>query len=227
MTFDGFPKALPSFLADLKSNNTRDWFEAHRGDYEDLFLIPAKVFVTAMSERLDKLYPGLNAVPKINGSIRRLNRDTRFGKDKSLYHDYLHLIFWKGTKATTAPGFHLVISAGHTGFGTGMWIFSDTELAQYRQKVMQPAVAKDLREMIAQARQVPGQELDEPALKRVPKGFDDASDPDLLRHKGIVVRGDLMDPSPLFTANATDFAMDLFRTQTPLLRWLDEHVAQS
>jgi uncharacterized protein (DUF2461 family) len=32
--FDGFPPEALAFLSDLKANNTRDWFNAHRDIYK-------------------------------------------------------------------------------------------------------------------------------------------------------------------------------------------------
>lgn len=225
MRFEGFPGELDSFLSDLDANNSKDWFEANRDRYDDHFLQPAKAFVEAMAGELDDLMPGLTAEPKINGSIRRLNRDTRFSKDKRPYHDHMHLIFWKGAKANSSPGYHLVLRPGGGGIGAGQWALTDNELAAYRGAVMTVDGASSLREAIAQAEAMPGQSLDEPALKRLPKGFEDAPDPDLLRYKGIVVRGDIPERAVLYGPDCIDCVLDHFRAMTPLMRWLDERVA--
>lgn len=34
MSFDGFPRETFSFLRGLSKNNTKVWFEAHKGDYD-------------------------------------------------------------------------------------------------------------------------------------------------------------------------------------------------
>ena len=83
MSFEGFsPKAI-KFLRDLDKNNNRDWFEKHRADWEEHVMGPAREFVLAMAERLDKFDPVIEATPKVNGSIRRINRDIRFSKETS------------------------------------------------------------------------------------------------------------------------------------------------
>lgn len=225
MGFDGFSRDLDGFLSDLDANNSRDWFEANRNRYDAAFLKPAKYFVEAIADRLDDLMPGLTAEPKINGSIRRLNRDTRFGKDKRPYHDHLHLIFWKGAKANASPGYHLVLRPGGGGIGAGQWALKESELEAYRAAVMTQEGASSLHEVIAKAESMPSQELDSPALKRVPRGFDYAPDPDLLRYKGIVVRGDMPNAEKLYGPECVDRVMQYFQAMTPLMRWLDERVS--
>ena len=219
MSFSGFSRDLEGFLDDLQANNNREWFEANRDQYNTAFLDPAKAFVEAIAGQLDSLMPGLVAEPKINGSIRRLNRDTRFSRDKRPYHDHMHMIFWRGAKANTSPGFHLVLRAGGGGIGAGQWGLSDSELAAYRDAVMTKAGAETLRHAIAEAETMPGQQLDEAALKRVPKGFEGAPDPDLLRYKGIVVRGDMPDAAPLYGPDCVDHVMRYFHTMRPLVSW--------
>lgn len=225
MSFAGFSRELEGFLTDLQANNSRDWFEANRDRYDAAFLEPAKAFVEAMAGELDSLMPGLTAEPKINGSIRRLNRDTRFSKDKRPYHDHMHLIFWKGEKANTSPGYHLVLRAAGGGIGAGQWVLTDSELATYRAEVMTAKGAASLRKAIAIGEAMPGQSLDKAALKRVPKGFDGAPDPDLLRYKGVVVRGDLPETDQLYGPGCIDLVMEHFRAMTPLMEWLDERVS--
>jgi len=42
--FKGFPKEFITFFENLKQNNSKDWFEKHRKDYEELVLHPAGEF---------------------------------------------------------------------------------------------------------------------------------------------------------------------------------------
>jgi len=52
MTFDGFRPELLEFLAGMRANNSRDWFQAHRDDDERFLLQPARKFALAVGERL-------------------------------------------------------------------------------------------------------------------------------------------------------------------------------
>src|SRR5213083_1396570 len=95
-SFTGFDPAALDFLRGLGEHNDRAWFEAHRADYEGLLLAPARELVIALGERLTAIAPGLRADPRVNGSILRINRDTRFSNDKRPYKTHLDLWLWEG-----------------------------------------------------------------------------------------------------------------------------------
>src|SRR5579859_5865865 len=81
--FQGFSPELPVFLAELRANNSREWFQAHRERYEAVLLQPAREFVLAIAEPLRaRLGPDLHAEPRVHGSILAINRDTRFSPTK-------------------------------------------------------------------------------------------------------------------------------------------------
>ena len=94
--FSGFPEKTVSFLCGLAAHNDREWFAAHKKEYETEVLEPAKAFVRAMGERLRRLSPQIKAEPRTDGSLFRLYRDTRFSPDKSPYKTNLGIFFWEG-----------------------------------------------------------------------------------------------------------------------------------
>src|SRR5689334_19383589 len=106
MAFAGFAPEALRFLADLRAHNEREWFHAHRAQYDSLLLEPSRDFVEAMGEELAPFAPDVNADPRVGGSIFRIARDTRFSKDKRPYKDHLDLWFWQGAgKSRERPGF--------------------------------------------------------------------------------------------------------------------------
>ena len=64
--FSGFPREYFSFFNQLKKNNSKEWFEKHRSEYDEFVLHPAREFVIEMGKKLRKIAPGVNAIPKIN-----------------------------------------------------------------------------------------------------------------------------------------------------------------
>jgi uncharacterized protein (TIGR02453 family) len=78
--FNGFSENTLEFLEDLKRNNSKEWFEAHRPEYEEHVKGPSEQFVVGMGKKLQSLSPCINAVPKVNKSLFRINRDTRFSQ---------------------------------------------------------------------------------------------------------------------------------------------------
>jgi uncharacterized protein (DUF2461 family) len=65
-------------MADLGRHNERAWFESHRSDYEKLYGEPAKVFVTAIAPRLERLAPGLGP-RRMRPSLFRAMQPARHG----------------------------------------------------------------------------------------------------------------------------------------------------
>ncbi|HQF31755.1 MAG TPA: DUF2461 family protein, partial [Hyphomicrobiales bacterium] len=122
-TFPGFPRELVGFLKELRDNNDKTWFEAHRTDYEALLVAPAQAFVAAMAGIVAAFEPPLGADPRTNSSLRRIHRDTRFSADKRPFHDQLHVIFWAGERPNHGAGVHFVIGPDSLGFGAGQWGF--------------------------------------------------------------------------------------------------------
>ncbi len=48
-TFAGFPRQTLTFLRNIRKNNSKKWFDAHRDEYEAGYVEPAKAFVTAVA----------------------------------------------------------------------------------------------------------------------------------------------------------------------------------
>ncbi len=220
--FRGFDARLLAFLRDLGKNNNKQWFDAHREEYASLYLDPAKSFVTAMGPGLAKISRGLRAEPRVNGSIMRINRDTRFSKDKTPYKTGLFIRFNEGD-AKGASGFGLHIHAKGLEMMGGAFGFEDTALARYRQAVDDakrgPALVR-----AAQSVTRKGYAISEPFYKRVPREFD-AQHPraDWLRHRSLYAhRAKTPAPKELFGPKAVDFCLGHFAAMRPLQKWLAE-----
>jgi uncharacterized protein (TIGR02453 family) len=105
--FRGYPRELITFFDQLKRNNTKEWFTEHKKDYEAYVKQPSEGFVLAMGAKLKAISPGIHAIPKVNQSLFRLNRDTRFSKDKTPYKTNLGIWFWEGgRKRMECSGFY-------------------------------------------------------------------------------------------------------------------------
>ena len=106
-SFPGFSKESVQFYKSLSKNNDKRWFEEHKADYEQFVLAPAREFVVVLGEKLRKIAPQIHAEPKINQSIFRIYRDTRFSRDKSPYKTNLGIWLWEGVgKRMECSGFY-------------------------------------------------------------------------------------------------------------------------
>lgn len=220
--FSGFPPETFAFLADLAAHNRRSWFEANQERYETFWRDPALAFIEALRPGMAAMTPEMKAEPKVNASLRRINRDTRFSADKAPYEPWLHLIFWPGDHPNRGAGFHFVIRPDGIGYGAGRYAFAGQVLGHYRKRLQDKTQRDQLLAAIEEARHV-GCYLDEPPLKNVPKGHDHEPEWDfLLRYKGLVVR--TMDsqimPSWINGPEAVDEVLSRCRRLMPLISWV-------
>jgi len=220
-----FPPQTQTFLRDLGAHNDRAWFEDHRAEYQAAYVEPAKAFVDAVAPELAQIAPEVRAEPRVLGSIFRINRDTRFSRDKRPYKEHLDLWFWEGERRTAQSGFYLRVTPELVGIGAGANHLSREALERYRAAVCDAEAGRALAEIVGALR-ADGWELDEPRLKRVPRGWH-APEPEvepLLRRESVfVARREAAhlatDGERLLLA-----CVEVWSRLAPLHRWLVAHV---
>ena len=118
-----FTKKTFAFLSSLAENNTREWFDEHKQDYEDLVREPALDFITDMADELPAISKHFRALPKkVGGSLMRVQRDTRFSPDKTPYKTNVGIHFRHEVgKDVHAPGYYVHIEPGECFVGIGLW----------------------------------------------------------------------------------------------------------
>lgn len=225
-TFSGFPKGVRGFFKDLKQNNSKAWLDANRDRYDGLLMEPSKQFVAALEAPLKKIAPNIRAEPRVNGSIMRMNRDTRFSKDKTPYKTAIHFIFWEGAgKAKDSPALYMRFDDKNLGLAVGTMGFSPDELVRYRRAVIDDVAGKALVKAISAVTKDGVTTLREPHYKRVPREFDaDHPRAELLRHAGLVAGGDRPLPDELFS-DPVSHVVAQFKRLRPLQKWLVDNVA--
>lgn len=212
-----------AFLEALSANNKKDWFSEHRADYEAHWLDEAKRFVADLGPVMSQLDPPHMSEAKINGSIRRINRDVRFSQDKSPYNPRLHLVFYTGHHAQKSPAIHIVVQPDGVGMGAGQWSLTKDELARYYEAVIDAKSGQALEALVSDC-EAKGLRLTDESLKRLPRGMpEDTGRDTFLKRKGLVVlTGDQhLDPAGL--SNETEF-LRLIETVANLNSWLCKHV---
>ncbi|MCU0275810.1 MAG: DUF2461 domain-containing protein [Acidobacteria bacterium] len=220
--FPGFPKRTVTFLRDLAAHNDRDWFAAHKMEYEATVMEPAKAFVLAMGERLRRLTPGVKAEPRTNGSLFRIHRDTRFSPDKSPYKTNLGIFFWEGGgPRLDCPGYYFHLEPPNLMLGGGLYIFSRPLLERYRRAVADPEYGAELAAIAKKIGSRPSYTLGGEHYKRVPAGYDaDPAAEFLLRHAGLYAGWEGRIPVELHSPALLDFCFAKFKPMEPLHRWL-------
>jgi len=117
-----FTPELFRFLARLKRNNSRDWFQAHKEEYENHVRQPALRFIADFAAPLYEISPYLVADPRPSrGSMFRIYRDTRFSSDKRPYKTHLAMRFSHRGKDVHSPGFYLHLEPASCFAASGLW----------------------------------------------------------------------------------------------------------
>ena len=118
-----FTQASFDFLKNLDRNNNREWFNDHKQEYEDKVRGPALDFIADIGDDLYNISPHFLAIPKkVGGSLMRVYRDVRFGKDKRPFKTNIGIQFRHELgKDIHAPGFYLHLEPDECFVGVGIW----------------------------------------------------------------------------------------------------------
>ena len=171
MPFEHFPKEAIPFLKSIEQNNTKEWFEAHKDGYTRYILEPSRAFVEEMGEHLQALVPTINAVAKINHSLFRIYRDTRFSKNKTPIKTKIGIIFWQGSDIRMQSScFYLHFSPKELLVASGIRTFDPDLLAAYRDYIKVDKNRETLHNILEKLK-TDGYTVEEPQYKRLPNGF--------------------------------------------------------
>lgn len=212
--FNGFPAETLPFLSQLKENNRRDWFEAHRDGYETAVKQPATAFAALMEGRLEKL-TGVAQTAK----VFRIHRDVRFSKDKMPYNTHIHIGWMPREGGDSAPGFMFGVAPKYCTAGCGVFEFSKPVLEAYRHRIA-GREGKDLGALVGEL-EGSGYRISDVTLKRLPAGFTENHPyPDLALRKGIVCWWDFAAADDATRPDLPDLCMERFRELLPLWKFL-------
>jgi len=220
--FDGFSHGVVDFFQDLEKNNDKGWFEQNKEAFDRLVMSPARAFVSAMGERLRSISPAIVADPRVNKSIFRIYRDTRFSLDKSPYKTHLGIFFWEGRRRKMeCSGFYFHLEPPRLMLAAGIYMLPKSSIHGFRTAVVDPGSGDELaevrRKIAAAGRYVVGGEH----YRRLPPGYDPAHpNADLLLHNGLYASLDEPVPGVLFSPRLVDHCHWIFADLAPLHHWL-------
>jgi uncharacterized protein (TIGR02453 family) len=226
--FRGFPPQAVALLRALVRHNDRAWFAAHKAAYEEHVVGPAQVFVVAMGERLVRIAPEINADPRVNRSLFRVQRDTRFTKDQRPYKEHLGIWLWDGSGARMeSTGFYFHLQPPTLMLAAGMKGFPRPILTAYRDSVVHDQHGPALARAIATVRRA-GCTVGGEARRRVPQGYDrEHPRAGLLLYEGMYAFHEQPIPEALHSATLLDLCEATWRAMLPLHRWLAAMVTRA
>ena len=118
-----FSDASFKFLRGLARHNEREWFQAHKAEYDEHVRGPFQRLLTDLQPVLAGVSEHYRSEPKtVGGSLFRIQRDTRFANDKTPYKTWQGArLFHERGRQVEAPSFYLHLQPGNCFIASGLW----------------------------------------------------------------------------------------------------------
>ena len=221
--FEGFADAEARFFRALAKHQNRDWFQAHRQEYEDGWARPMKLLLDEVRERIDPLFlRHALGDPK----VFRIYRDVRFSKDKSPYKTHIGgYIPMQGGGAGPEHPTPLYLHLGNEGpfAAAGHYVMNPAQVARYREAVLDDKRGKALVKLVAAVEKAGGKVEAYDELKKVPRGFDpDHPRAEFLRKKSLTVTFPTLPKRLLVSRALVTWLVTQVERARPVVEWLAE-----
>ena len=220
MTAPRFPNRGLTFLRTLKRNNRREWFNAHKDEYDAYVRQPMLAFIARLAEDFRDFAPELVAEPRT--SLYRIYRDTRFSPNKTPYKTHAAAVFPpRGLPKHEGAGLYFHISPDEVWIGGGLYAPQTPQLVALREHIA--TNVRQLRTIVESPmfRRRVGR-LEGERLQRVPRGYPgDHAGAEYLKLRQFIAGRELpgrFSTSPKFYSTV----LTVFRDVMPLARFLNE-----
>jgi uncharacterized protein (TIGR02453 family) len=220
-----FSRQTFDFLAALAENNNRKWFDTRQQEYEDVVRAPALAFIGDMADEMPAISAHFRASPKkVGGSLMRIHRDIRFGKDKTPYKTNIGIQFrHEAGKDIHAPGYYVHIEPDRCFVGAGLWRPDADALFKIREAIVKNGdawvAARDDKNFCKHFT------IEGDALANAPRGY--AKDHPLvkdLKRKDFISLAELRE-STVTSKNFRPQIVELFTQAAPFMRFLCKALA--
>ena len=142
--FTGYTEQTVEFLWSLRLNNNKEWFLAHKAEYETLVKQPTVALANALFEHLREKYPKYDW--KLH--ISRIYRDARRLYGRGPMNDHLWFVIF--TDKAVHPAFYFSFQPDNYHFGMGCWSEGNVLMQRFRRQVqLDPAPAERLARKFA------------------------------------------------------------------------------
>jgi uncharacterized protein (TIGR02453 family) len=208
MMFQGFPAEAFAFYQRLEADNSRSFWDAHKGDYQRYVREPV---LTLVGELEAEFGPA---------TVFRPHRDIRFSPGKTPYKNY------QGAFVERFPGtgWYVQVSADGLMASGGFHSHAPDQVERYRAAVDSGRSGIKLAAIVAGLRDG-GQSIGGDRIKTRPRGVP-ADHPriELLRHRSLTAGCDWPAGPLLQDRGALSLVRQTWQQLLPLCDWLGEHV---
>jgi uncharacterized protein (TIGR02453 family) len=221
MAFQGFADANAKFFRALSENQSREWFQAHKAEFEEGYHGPMKELLAEVAAGVDASYRHCDLdAPK----VFRIFRDVRFSKDKSPYKTHVggFIPTRRTGKATEVPmALYVHVGQPKSFAAAGHYMMSSEQLLKYRKAVADDKRGRELVKLLAALEKKGFSIASYETYQRVPKGHD-AEHPraEHLKRKGLTVGFPPLPRGVLASKKLVPWLVGHAKATAPLVEWL-------
>ena len=173
--FTGFTPETFQFFKDLKDNNYKEWFDAHKHIYENDIIIPLRSLVGALAPTMHNIDPEFELRP--TKVVSRIYRDVRFSKNKDPYKTCMWISFqvavsreeWVGQ-----PGYFMEITSDDYTLGMGLYQPKKKVMDNFRDEIsykMEEFEKETQQNILDKGFVIGGNEYKRPLINDLPEYF--------------------------------------------------------
>ena len=130
--FNGFSQHTIDFMWNLRFNNRRDWFEAHKEEYKRELLSPMKDLSGEVFERVTERCGDRGFIHKVS----RIYKDARRVRDGEPYRTHLWFSIERPSEDWTfSPVFWFQLEPDEWSYGLGYWQAKPITMAKLRARI--------------------------------------------------------------------------------------------
>lgn len=218
-------KTVLSFLCQIRENNNKEWFDAHKNEYLEANHI-FSAFVVKLIAGIGQFDPTIkDLTPK--DCMYRFNRDTRFSPNKMPYKTHFGAFICPRGKKSGYSGYYFHVEPEGSGYldghqlDTGIYCPEPNVLKSIREEIYMNGEAFDATVRAAKDFAIE----DSQALKKVPRGFPaDFKYAEYLKLKNPCLCKHL-DDNFILSENLLENTLDAFRQTAQFNQFLNKAVA--
>lgn len=130
--FQGFTQQTMDFMWNIRFNNERSWFEAHKEEYYAVLARPMNQLAQEVEEAFSDKFPKLN----LNLHVSRIYRDARRLHGNGPYKDHLWFSLRSSAEDwTDSPVFWFELSPESWAYGLGYYCAKPLTMAKHRSRI--------------------------------------------------------------------------------------------
>jgi uncharacterized protein (TIGR02453 family) len=215
--FAGFPKAGVSWFQSLAVAQNREWFQANRDGYEQLWLAPMQSLLSELRAPLEKIYGKKLGATK----LFRLNRDVRFAKDKSPYKTNIAgMLPFEGFKPMEGPAALYLHLGLEEVVAFGFYMLEPASLKKLRKLLIEEKTGAPLAKLINAAGKAGLIPDSMERLKRPPPGVSpDHPRVELLKNKALALSRSDVPKSVRYGAGFKAWVLEQAKAAAPVVKW--------